>query len=173
MVSRILLADDHDGVRAALSRLIRRSSDDWDICGEAGNGRSAVEKAIALRPDLVVLDLLMPQLDGISAARKIHSVLPDMPIVLATLFPSAALAASARDAGIQAVVQKSDAQDLIPAIRRALENSPADSSPDDEGVASPPGSPVSDLPFLPNPRPACQRSPLQPNAAFDADSEKI
>jgi len=126
----------------------------------------------------VVLDLFMPQLDGINAARKIRAVLPDVHIVLATLFPSAAVVASAREAGIQAVVQKSDAHELIPAIRRALENFTADSPLDDDDVATPPhadsqSAPVCEVLFLPNSRPACQRSPLQANAAFDADSGKI
>lgn len=136
--ARVLLADDHEGVRAAVSRLIRRSSDDWDVCGEACNGHSAVEKAIALKPELVILDRLTPQLDGISAAQKIRAVLPETPIVLATLFPSAAVAAPARQSGIQAVVQKSDAHDLIPAIRRALENVTVNSSLDDHDSANPP-----------------------------------
>jgi NarL family two-component system response regulator LiaR len=179
MAARILLADDHEGVRSAISRLIRRSSSDWEVCGEADNGQSAVDKASALKPDLVVLDLLMPQLDGISGARKIRAALPDTPIVIATLFPSVAVDSLARQAGVQAVVQKSDPHALIPAIRRALENYTADSFLDDHhAIENPPASdsrsaPVCAVPFLLNSRPACHRSPLQPNAAFDAHSGKI
>src|SRR6188474_2095486 len=78
---RLLIADDHGmirrGVRAAIEA--RR---EWEICGEAENGRQAVELAKQLRPDVVVLDLTMPELNGLDAARKIRAALPETQVLI-------------------------------------------------------------------------------------------
>lgn len=120
MPVRILLADDHDHLRAVAAELLRKASDDWEVCGEAADGKSAVEKAAELKPDLVILDVLMPLRDGVSAGREIHSLLPGVPVILYTSMASSALEAEAQRAGFHAVIAKHNAAALIAAIRSAL-----------------------------------------------------
>jgi DNA-binding NarL/FixJ family response regulator len=117
---RILIADDQPIVRAALGNLIGRARQDWQLCGAAENGRAAVEQAAALKPDLVVLDMQMPQMDGISAGRAIRAILPDTPVLIYTMFDAATLAPAVRQAGLQGVVQKSKGVEILRAIREAL-----------------------------------------------------
>jgi len=117
---RILLADDHQIVRAALSQTICESDAAWEICGEAVDGRDAVEKARELKPDLVVLDFAMPMVDGIKAGREIRAVFPDIAILVYTFMIFPKLEKLAHDAGIQAVVQKADSPALIAQIRRLV-----------------------------------------------------
>lgn len=84
MLRRILLADDHDIVRAGLRTIISQQPD-WTICGEAEDGDDAAAKAIALRPDLVIMDITMPGLSGIAAARKIRDLVPTIKILIFTM----------------------------------------------------------------------------------------
>ncbi|HEX4074902.1 MAG TPA: response regulator transcription factor [Candidatus Acidoferrales bacterium] len=81
MSIRILLADDHAETRQATRRLLAGHSD-WIVCGEADNGLEAVEKVATLKPDLVVLDLSMPKMNGIEAAKIIHTADPKLPLLL-------------------------------------------------------------------------------------------
>jgi len=119
-VIRILLADDHEIVRMALSQTISESDAQWQICGEAIDGRDAIEKARALKPDLVVLDFAMPMVDGIKAGREIRSLLPHVAILVYTFMIFPKLEKLAHEAGIQSVVQKADSPALISEIRRLL-----------------------------------------------------
>ncbi len=83
MPSRILIADDHDLLR----RLIKREFEDhldW-VCIEAENGEQAVAKAMELKPEIIILDLVMPVMDGLTAAREIVKLLPAVPIVIHTV----------------------------------------------------------------------------------------
>jgi DNA-binding NarL/FixJ family response regulator len=97
---RILIADDHEivrkGVATALS--VRR---DLEICGEAADGEEAVRKAAELRPDLVILDLTMPKLNGISAAQKIKEILPGVPMLILSMHEGASLRDTFRRIGVQ------------------------------------------------------------------------
>jgi len=120
MAVRILIADDHDLLRGAVAELLRKTGDNWEICCEVADGKAAIEKAAQLRPDLIILDVLMPLRDGISAGREIRTVLPGVPVVLYTILASPALEADARRAGFHAVVHKANAAELISAIRSAL-----------------------------------------------------
>ena len=120
MPIRILVADDHQATRSAIASLIRNSGQDWEICGEAEDGQAAVEKAAELKPDLLIIDLMMPQRDGISAGRAVREQIPTVSVVLYTLWASEFLRAEARAAGLQAVVQKSSAASLLSAIRDAV-----------------------------------------------------
>lgn len=120
MAVRILIADDHDLLRGAVAELLRKTCDNWEVCGEAADGGTAIKKAAELKPDIVILDVLMPVRDGISAGREIHTVLPHAPILLYTILASPALEADARRAGFHAVVPKHNAAALITAIRTAL-----------------------------------------------------
>lgn len=120
MALRILIADDNVGVRSALSNFLRRSGEGWDVCGEVGDGSAAIQKAGELRPDVVVLDMLMPIRNGLEAAREIHAILPGTRIVIFTQLDPVALSREAREVGIQAVVHKAEASSLVREIRKAV-----------------------------------------------------
>lgn len=117
---RILIADDSAIARSGISLLIGLCHEPWEICGEAENGQAAVEQAEALHPDVVILDMMMPQMDGIAAGRKIRTLLPDVPIIVYTLLEAEPLEPLAARAGIDRVVSKTDARALVAAIRTAL-----------------------------------------------------
>jgi DNA-binding NarL/FixJ family response regulator len=116
---RLLIADDHGmirrGVRAAIEA--RR---EWEICGEAENGRQAVELAKQLRPDVVVLDLTMPELNGLDAARKIRAALPNTQVLIQTMHDSETLAQEVLAAGARGYLLKNDAPELLPQAIDAL-----------------------------------------------------
>jgi CheY-like chemotaxis protein len=122
---RILLADDNERVRPMLSNVISEADPSWEICSEVANGQLAVEKAAELRPDLVVLDFSMPVLDGISAARQIRAMLPDVPVLLYTFIASARIELAAKEAGINAVIEKADFRKLVQEMRNLLPASQA------------------------------------------------
>lgn len=109
----------------ALAQRIAESDPDWFICGEAMDGREAVEKAKKLNPDVVVLDYAMPLLDGIKAGREILERFPGVPVLVYTFMVFPAIERMAKDAGIQAVVQKADSSALIAEIRRLVALKPA------------------------------------------------
>lgn len=113
---RILIADDHAAVRRGIRRLLE-SHEHWEVCGEAGDGKEAVELAVKLRPDIVVLDITMPQMNGFDAARQIRQNAPGARILLLTMHDAAQLAKEVLLAGGDAVVVKSEAHhSLIRAI---------------------------------------------------------
>lgn len=117
---RILIADDHAAVRRGIRSLLQ-SREGWQVSAEADNGREAVEQADRLRPDVVVLDVSMPGLNGFEAARKIRQSAPGTQVVLLTMHQTDQLAAEARRAGARGVVLKSDAdRSLIPTIESLL-----------------------------------------------------
>jgi DNA-binding NarL/FixJ family response regulator len=94
----------------------------WEVSGEAANGREAIEKAQELRPDLIVLDLAMPVMNGLEAARALKRLLPRVPVLMFTNFDAAPLKREALAAGIRAVVSKSGSlQSLVSAIQGLLE----------------------------------------------------
>lgn len=106
-MSRILIADDHREVRNQIRSFLVAFSG-WEICGEAANGRDAVLKAAQLRPDLVILDVGMPMMDGVQAAREIGRLLRGVPILLFTVTDSPDLQRVAKEAGVQQVIVKSE-----------------------------------------------------------------
>ena len=122
MAVKILLADDHEIVLEGIRNLVGRSKRPWEICGEASNGEQAVSMVKSLKPDLVVLDITMPTLSGLEAARQI-AVLENKPkILMFTMHESGRLGIEAREAGAQGFVLKSEAaRDLIRAIETLLE----------------------------------------------------
>ena len=115
---RIVVADDHDETRTAIARLL---ASDFDVVSTVADGQAAVEAAGALYPDLVVLDISMPGLNGFEAAALIRD-LPDPPrIVFATAYEDASIASAASALCASAVVRKREMlTELVPAIRRAL-----------------------------------------------------
>jgi DNA-binding NarL/FixJ family response regulator len=117
---RILLADDHSQVRKAL-RATLEDCDGWHVCGEACNGREAVKLALELRPDLAVLDFSMPELNGVEATRQIKKSLPQIEVLIFTMYDNEALRTSASEAGARGFVQKSnDELQIVNAIRIVL-----------------------------------------------------
>jgi len=80
----------------------------WDVCGEAVDGQQAIDAAVALKPDLVLLDYKMPNADGIEAASEIKQKLPETPVIIFTLYKTNELESQARQAGVRAVVGKEE-----------------------------------------------------------------
>ncbi len=120
--ARILIADDSPLVRQQLRSLLELNPD-WEVCGEAVDGRDAVEKAAALHPDLVVLDFSMPILNGLQAAKEISQRFPDIPLLLFSMFLSRQLVEEARKLGFRGAVAKSDvSRDLILGIETLLKD---------------------------------------------------
>jgi DNA-binding NarL/FixJ family response regulator len=112
----ILIADDHALLRMGLRELLGARTD-WRVCGEATNGRQAVDMAEHLKPDVAVLDIFMPGLDGIQATRRIHEVSPPTAVLLLAGVHSDEMEEQSMAAGARGFVLKSNAEDrLIPAI---------------------------------------------------------
>ena len=118
---RILIADDHDFVREGV-RAVLEAEPGWIVCGEARSGREAVARAAELRPDVVVLDLSMPELNGLEATRQIRSVLPAKILIL-SVHDSDQVVTEVLDAGADGYVLKTDAgRKLVEAIRALLQD---------------------------------------------------
>lgn len=117
---RILLADDHQVVLAGL-RAILETQEGWQVCGEAATGREAVEKANQLKPDVVVMDFSMPEMNGVEATREILKLLPNTEVLILTMTESGALAEEALAAGARGFVLKTDAnRQLVAAVKKLL-----------------------------------------------------
>lgn len=118
---RILVADDHDIIRRGLKELLTSRSG-WEVCAEAKTGREAVTLAEQFKPEVVVMDISMPDLNGLEAARQIRKSLPKTEILILTLHFSDQLVREIVEAGVRAYIMKSDAdRDLVAAVE-ALSN---------------------------------------------------
>jgi DNA-binding NarL/FixJ family response regulator len=95
---------------------------EWEVCGEASNGRDALEKVQLMKPDLIVLDFLMPGMDGLQTAREIGKLVPSVPILMFTMHLSKQLVEEARNVGIRGAVPKSDASRIIAGVEALLRN---------------------------------------------------
>src|SRR5277367_5259630 len=107
MSLKILIADDSPSIRHLLRLFIEKNTD-WQVCGEAENGQVAVQKVAELRPHVVILDLSMPVMNGLDAAREIDRIAPNVQMVMFTMHVSEQLRIDARAAGIEDVISKSD-----------------------------------------------------------------
>jgi DNA-binding NarL/FixJ family response regulator len=115
-VLRILIADDHEVARKGIRSLLEDHAG-WEVCGEARDGREAVECANRLKPDLLLLDLGMPNLNGLDAARQILATTPDARILILTVHDSEQVVREVLAAGARGFVLKSDAcRDLVAAV---------------------------------------------------------
>jgi len=122
MKLRIFIADDHEVVRRGLCTLLQ-SHDGWEICGEATNGRTAVEMAKELKPDVVILDIGMPNLNGLAATRQLVQQDPRCKVIVLTITDSDQVIREALDAGARGFVLKSDAaRDLVAAVEALQRN---------------------------------------------------
>jgi DNA-binding NarL/FixJ family response regulator len=129
---RILIADDHAVTRAGLRNLLS-SRPGWHVCAEAATGREAVALAEQHRPDIIVMDIVMPELSGLEATRRIRRLLPKTEVLVLSLHYSDQLAREVIEAGARAYVLKSDAsKDLLRAIRAVSNHQPYFTSPANE-----------------------------------------
>jgi DNA-binding NarL/FixJ family response regulator len=112
---RILLADDHAIVRRHVRNMLQAQG--WEVCAEATNGREAVDLTAKERPDLVVLDLSMPGLHGMEAARLIHEQVPETEIIVLSMYEPYEVMAQMAGSGVCACVLKTDLEELVVAIR--------------------------------------------------------
>jgi DNA-binding NarL/FixJ family response regulator len=120
----ILIADDHEVVRRGIRTLLEVRPE-WKVCGEAATGREAAEKAKQLGPDLVLLDLSMPEIDGLEAIQKILATRPGTKILVLTMNDSGEMASRVLAAGASGLVLKSDAaRDLVRAVQSVERNQP-------------------------------------------------
>jgi DNA-binding NarL/FixJ family response regulator len=116
----ILVADDHEVVRHGLCRLLE-TQPGWKVL-EASNGNEAVSKATQLHPDICILDIDMPQLNGLEATRQILKALPDMPVLLLSAYSTEAMIDKALEARVRGYVLKTDAaKDLVNAVQALLQ----------------------------------------------------
>jgi DNA-binding NarL/FixJ family response regulator len=121
---RILIADDHEVIRRGLKTLLS-AKPGWVVCAEAATGRDAITKAEQHRPDIAVMDIAMPELNGLEAGRKILKMLPKTEILVFSAHYSDQLVREVIEAGARAYVLKSDAdQDLFPAIEALVNHRP-------------------------------------------------
>ena len=122
MKLRILIADDHEVVRRGLCALLQ-GHEGWEICGDAKDGREVVEKARLLKPDIVILDVGMPNLNGLAATRQLLQENPQQKVIVLTITDSDQVIREALDAGARGFVLKSDAaRDLVTAVEALQRN---------------------------------------------------
>src|ERR1700736_1299151 len=116
---RILVIDDGDSVRDIIRIFLEREG--FEVCGEAADGVEAIEQAKKLKPDLIVLDLAMPRMNGIEAASVLNHTMPDVPIVLLTLYQNLLGTALASAVGVKAIIDKTDGMEkLVNCVRSLL-----------------------------------------------------
>ena len=116
---RILIADDHDLVREG-TRIVIERQPGWAVCGMAATGREAVALATELKPDVIVMDMTMPELNGLDAARQIKRHLPDVEILILTGHQGGELIRTAFEAGVKGFLFKSDSHTLLVQAIEAL-----------------------------------------------------
>lgn len=140
--TRILLVDDHALLRRGLADLLRYESD-LAVVGEAGDGEVAVEAAMRQKPDLVVMDLMMPVVDGVEATRRIKEALPETNILILTTFGTSADVARAVAAGASGAIMKDAATDVqLAAIRTVAAGGKAFSPEITRSMADDPAPPA-------------------------------
>lgn len=119
-MTQILIADDHEVVRQGV-RVLLEANPEWNVCGEAATGREAVAKATEFHPDVVVLDVGMPEMNGLDAARQIRRAVPSSKILVLTVHRSDQLAQEFIDAGVRGYLLKADAgRMLVDAVKTVL-----------------------------------------------------
>lgn len=114
---KILIVDDSETTRRILRAIIH--SRDWIVCGEAENGHSGIALFQTLEPDIVIIDLALPDLNGLKVASRMSALNPTAPLILFTVLDLDGLAEAARESGICALVSKAQAWDLIGCVEKA------------------------------------------------------
>lgn len=119
---RVLIVDDHEAVRSGVCEILSTRLD-IEVCGEADNGKAAIERARDLRPDLVILDVTMPVLNGFDAAREIRKILLEARILMLSMHESKQLLEEAKKLGVHGYVTKTQvSQTLLKAVDTLLSN---------------------------------------------------
>jgi two-component system chemotaxis response regulator CheB len=163
---RILIADDNEAVRGRLGELLA-TRDGWEVCGSVRSGREAVEKAVELRPDIIILDLAMPEMDGLSAAKEIGKKLPSVPIVIFTLHKFATIDLEAKKAGVRCVVAKPDPATLLRVIDELAKGQAVESVHQGSDLLAPASGPLDD----PASRMVAQAQPSDAQGGANGDIE--
>jgi two-component system, chemotaxis family, chemotaxis protein CheY len=114
-----LIVDDNAFIRQALCEIFKRDGD-FEVCGEAENGKEGIEKAQELHPDLIVLDLSMPVMNGLDAARALKRLMPTVPLIMFSAYSNTLSEQEARSAGISALVSKSEHVSVLVEKARSL-----------------------------------------------------
>lgn len=149
MGKRILIVDDGAEVRQVL-RAILEARTDYEICGEAANGVEAVGKALELKPDLLLLDVAMPMLNGVEVASVLAGAMPDLPIVIYTMYSEMLGLSLATAVGAKAVISKADGiGKLLECVGSLLEPKAQGASPEANAANTPSGTPPSTPPSTP------------------------
>src|ERR1051326_4250702 len=107
---RILVVDDHQIVRRGVVAAIRDERQDWEVCGEASTGREAVSAAERLKPDIVVMDISMPEMNGLEATRQILKENPAAQVLILSMHESEQIVRDVLDCGARGYILKSDAE---------------------------------------------------------------
>jgi DNA-binding NarL/FixJ family response regulator len=132
MQARILLVDDHELSRSGI-RTVLAPMPEWEICGEATDGRDALEKVSQLKPDLIIMDAIMPSMSGIEATRRIRELSPRTKIVMVSVHDSSSLARLASLVGADAFLNKTasprELKDLIASLLSVRSDVGAKTSP--------------------------------------------
>ena len=115
--NRILVVDDHPSFRHMLRSFLELNPN-WEVCGEASDGWEAVKRTTELHPDIIIMDLDMPRLNGLEATRRIHALLPSVRILILTFHENSVLPKIAEESGAQGYVLKSEPFDVL---TRAIE----------------------------------------------------
>jgi two-component system, NarL family, response regulator NreC len=115
----LLIVDDSPVMRETLRQILERQ-DGWEVCGEAANGREGIEKAQQLKPDVIVLDLSMPVMNGLEAARELTRLLPGVPLLMFTSYETPHLKREALSAGVRTVMSKSESIEAVVSGIQAL-----------------------------------------------------
>jgi two-component system chemotaxis response regulator CheY len=119
MAKTVLIVDDSPYVRQALCDLFKREAD-FEVCGEAENGKEAIARAQELHPDLIVLDLSMPVMNGLDAARELKRLMPTVPLIMYSAFGDGFVEQQARLVGISELVSKSHPATILVSKARSL-----------------------------------------------------
>lgn len=131
LLIRILIADDHEVVRKGV-RSILVSRKDIEVCGEAANGREAVDQALELKPNLIILDLTMPVMGGFAAARELNKLLPAVPVLFYSMHEGTHVVKEAKRAGARGFVSKQRISETLLDAVDALAIGKRTFFPDDE-----------------------------------------
>lgn len=118
---KILIADDHEVMRLGMRNLLEARAH-WTICAEASNGKEAVDRTLQCHPDVIILDITMPTMNGIDAARRISGSHPEIPVILFSLHLSDELMSTFQCTNIRGAVSKGEAaRDLVEAVQTVLQ----------------------------------------------------